>query len=86
MRISIALMKVTKNISLIPKEIVMENPFCATKKLTNLLCQLWSKQLIKMKYLATIWHFANGFDYKQQKKRQQTAFCKNLLTLGNSKR
>ena len=54
MRISIPLRKVTKNISLIPKEIVMENPFCTTKKLTNLLCQLWSKQLIKMKYLATI--------------------------------
>ena len=32
MRISIALRKVTKNISLIPKEKVMENPFCATKK------------------------------------------------------
>jgi len=67
MRISIVLRKVTKNISLIPKEIVMENSFCATKKLTNLLCQLWSKQLIKMKYLATNYPFANGFYNKQQK-------------------
>ena len=76
MRISIVLRKVTKNISLIPKEIVMENTFCATKKLTNLLCQLWSKQLIKMKYLAVIYPFANGFDYKQQKSANKLHFAK----------
>ena len=54
----------------------MDNPFCATKKLTNLLCQLWSKQLIKMKYLAAIYPFANGFDCKQQKSANKLHFAK----------